>query len=176
MSDKQALLAALREEFNRWEALLASLGEEQITAPQLADNWSIKDVIAHLRAWQQRSVARLEAALLGRAPEYPSWPAQFDPEAEGQPHDLNAWLYATYRDRSWPNVHRDWHEGFQRFLELGEAIPEKDLLEAGRYPWLEGYALIAVLQGSYEHHREHAEYLEPVLARLRQGGSLKSAG
>jgi hypothetical protein len=176
MNDKQEMLTRLREEFNRWEELLANLSEEQITAPQLPENWSIKDVIAHLRAWQQRSIARLEAALLNREPEYPAWPAQFDPEEEGQPHDLNAWLYATYRDRPWSNVHRDWSAGFLRFLELGAAIPEADLLAVGKYPWLEGYGLFAVLQGSYEHHREHAEYLEPLLARLRQHGNMKSAG
>jgi hypothetical protein len=176
MNDKQGILIALREEFNRWEALLAGLSEEQITTPQLPDNWSIKDVIAHLRAWQQRSIARLEAALLNREPEYPEWPEQFDPEVEGQPHDLNAWLYATYRDQPWSSVHRDWSEGFLRFLKLGEAIPENDLLGVGRYAWLEGYALLAVLQGSYEHHQEHEENLEPVLARLRQHGDMKSDG
>jgi hypothetical protein len=166
MSDKQHILTALREEFDWWQATLASLSEAQITAPQLDDSWSIKDVIAHLRAWQQRSIARLEAALLNKEPEYPAWPAHFDPEAEGQPHDLNAWLYAAYRDQPWSSVHRDWREGFLRFLELGEAIPEKDLLDVDRYTWLEGYALLAVLQGSCEHHHEHAEFLEPVLARL----------
>src|SRR4029453_15265119 len=141
MNDKQSILIALREEFNRWEALLASLGEEQITAPQLSDNWSIKDVIAHLRAWQQRSIARLEAALHHREPVYPAWPEQFDPEVEAQPHDLNAWLYAAYRDQPWSSIHRDWSEGFRRFLELAEKIPEKDLLDASKYTWLEGYAL-----------------------------------
>jgi hypothetical protein len=39
------------------------MSEEYITAPQLSSNMSVKDVIAHLRAWQQRSIARLEAAL-----------------------------------------------------------------------------------------------------------------
>src|SRR5262245_57350284 len=173
MNDKQGILIALREEFNRWEALLASLSEPQIIAPQLSDNWSIKDVIAHLRAWQQRSIARLEAALLDRAPEYPAWPEQFDPEEEGQPPDLNAWLYTMYRDQPWSSVHRDWSEGFRRFLELGAAIPENDLLDVGKYSWLEGYALIAVLQGSYEHHQEHAEFLEPVIANLRQHGNMQ---
>jgi hypothetical protein len=168
MSEKQQILTALREEFTRWEALLASLSEAQITAPQLTDSWSIKDMVAHLRAWQQRSIARLEAALDNREPGYPAWPEQFDPEAEGQPHDLNAWLYAQYRDQPWPSVYRDWSAGFRRFLELGAAISEQDLLEEGKYAWLEGYALLAVLQGSYEHHKEHAEYLEPVIARLRQ--------
>ena len=172
MSDKQDILTALREEFNRWEALLAGLSEQQITAPQLSDGWSIKDVIAHLRAWQQRSIARLEAALFDRAPAYPAWPAQLDPEEEGQPHDLNAWLYAAYRDQPWPSVYRDWREGFLRFLELGQKIPESDLLAVGRYTWLEGYPLIAVLQGSYEHHREHAENLEPVIGA---GGPQRAA-
>jgi hypothetical protein len=51
MNMKQHILAALREEFNRWEDLLASMSEEQITAPHLPSHWSIKDVIAHLRAW-----------------------------------------------------------------------------------------------------------------------------
>ncbi len=166
MNDKQGILTALRQEYERWETLLAGLNEAQITAPRLAENWSIKDVVAHLRAWQQRSIARLEAALLDREPEYPAWPAQFDPEAEGQPHDLNAWLYAQHRDQPWPSVHHDWRTGFLRFLELGAAIPEKNLLDIGRYAWLEGYALIEVLQGSYEHHQEHAEYLEPVIAQL----------
>ena len=176
MNDKQQILTTLREEFNGWEELLAGLSEGQITATQLPDSWSIKDVIAHLRAWQQRSIARLEAALLNRAPEYPAWPAQFDPEAEGQPHDLNAWLYEIYRNQPWSSVHRDWSEGFLRFLELGAAIPEKDLVDPGRYPWMEGQPLALALQASYEHHQEHEDYLEPLLARLRQYGNMKSVG
>ncbi len=175
MNDKQPVLTALQEEFKRWEAMLDSLSEAQITAAQLPENWSIKDVVAHLRAWQQRSIARLEAAQMGREPEYPRWPTQFDPEAEDQPHDLNAWLYEQTRDQPWSSVYRDWHAGFLRFLELAAAIPEADLLEVGKYSWLEGYALLGVLQGLCEHHQEHAEYLEPLLAQFRQQGNVKSA-
>jgi hypothetical protein len=176
MSDKQQLVTTLRDEFNRWEALLAGLSEEQITAPQLPDNWSIKDVIAHLRSWQQRSIARLEAAQLDRAPEYPRWPAEFDPEAEGQPHDLNAWLYAKDRDRPWSSVYQNWRSGFLRFLELADAIPEKDLLDATRYAWMEGQPLAGSLQASYEHHDEHYDYLKPLLAEIRPQEHMKSAG
>lgn len=168
MNDKQTALTAIRDEFNRWESLLANLSEAQITVPQLDDNWSIKDVVAHLHAWQQRSVARFEAALHHQEPEYPAWPEQFDPEAEGQPHDLNAWLYAQSRDKSWSQVHEAWHTTFQRLVEVAQAIPESDLLEEGKYPWLEGYPLIVVLQGTSEHHQEHAEYLEPVIAQQHE--------
>ena len=174
MNDKQQILTTLREEFNRWEELLASMNEEQITAPHLPSNLSIKDVIAHLRAWQQISIARVEAALLNREPEFPKWPAGLEPESEDGPDQVNAWIYETYREQPWSSVHRDWREGFLRFLELGEAIPEKDLLDAGRYPWLHGYSLFAFLQSSYEHH--HEDHLEPLLDWLQQHGNMKIAG
>ncbi len=170
MNDKKQILTMLKEEFNRWEELLAGLSEAQITDPQLPANLSIKDVIAHLRAWQQRSIARMEAALANREPEFPEWPAGLDPESEDV-DQINAWIYETYREKPWSSVHRDWREGFLRFLELGEAIPEKELLEAGRYPWLGGHPLSLILLSSYGHH--HEEHLESLLAWLRQHGNMK---
>ena len=174
MNDKKQLLTTLREEFNRWEELLAGLSEEQITAPNLSANLSIKDVIGHLRAWQQRSIARMEAALHDRAPEFPRWPAELHPDTEADLERVNAWIHETYRAQPWSSVHRDWREGFVRFLELGEAVPEKDLLEAGRYPWLEGQPLSLVLTASYEHH--HEEHLVPLLAWLSEHGHTQTAG
>jgi hypothetical protein len=82
MNDKKQIITMLKEEFTRWEELLAGMSEEQITAPHLPSHWSIKDVIAHLWAWQQRSVARLEAALLNREPEFRKWPAELDPDSD----------------------------------------------------------------------------------------------
>jgi len=87
-----------------------------------------------------------------------SW---LDPESEENRDRYNDWIYQAYHEQPWSSVHRIWREGFLRFLELGQAIPEDDLLAAGKYPWLEGYPLYAVLQGSYEHHDEH---LDPLLA------------
>ena len=163
--NKDGALETLRAEFARWEALLGGLSAAQITAPQLDEGWSVKDVVAHLWTWQQRSVARLEAARDGHEPVYPAWPTQLDPELEDQPHALNAWLYQATRDQPWPQIYASWHANFTRFLELAAALSEADLLEQDRYPWLPGYALIEVLHGTAEHHAEHAEYLAPLLVQ-----------
>ena len=159
MSHRQKLLTTLREEFNRWEELLASMPEDQITAPDLASNWSIKDVVAHLRAWQQVSIARVEAALLNNIPQLPTWLEGLDPESEDHLEEFNARIYAACSGQSWSVVYRAWREGFLRFLEIGEAIPEEQMLDPERHPWLKGYPLSAVLEGSYEHHHEHFEAL-----------------
>jgi hypothetical protein len=173
MDMKHHILTALREEFNHWEALLVRLREAQIIAPQLPSHLSIKDVIAHLRAWQQRSIAPFEAARLNREPEFPTWLAEVDPDAEANMDHINAWIYESSREQSWSTVHQHWREGFQRFLASGEAIPEKDLLDAGRYPWLKGHPLAFILLASYAHHQAH---LEKSLGWLREHGNVKIAG
>lgn len=160
MSDKTQMLMLCKAEFNRWEELLASLTEAQITTPLAPSHWSTKDVVAHVRAWQQISTARLEAGLLNKQPAYPPWPASTEVGDEGDVDQVNAWIYEKYRDLPWSIVHENWRTGFQRFLELGEAIPENDLMDKQKYPWLKGYPLFRVLEGSYEHH--HIDHFPPI--------------
>jgi hypothetical protein len=160
MSNKRELLADLRAEFHSWENVLADKNEAEITARRHAGDWSISDVIGHLRAWQQVSVARLEAALLNIEPDFPAWLEGADPFfAEDHVEDFNARIYAACRDQSWSSLRRDWREGFLRLIESAEAIPEEAMFDAERYVWLKGYALSAVLQGTCEHNREHLESL-----------------
>ena len=160
METKEQLLTALRDEFDRWEELLAGLLEEQITAPQLPDHWSIKDVIAHLWAWQQISVARMEAAGLNREPEFPKWVAELDEDWEETANQTNARIYETCHEKRWSEVYQNWRAGFLRLIESGKPILEKDLLDGDRYPWLKGYSLAFILVASYDHHQEHLEKLQ----------------
>lgn len=159
MNMKEHILTALMEQFNRWEELIAGMSEAQIMAPLRPSEWSSKDVMAHLMAWQKRSIARLEAAQKGQEPEFPQWVPEQDPDAPGDPDLTNAWIYNTYRETLWPKIYRDWKEGFLHFTELAEGIPEKDLLDESRYPWLGERPLALILISSYDHHQEHFDKL-----------------
>lgn len=152
------LLIALRAEFNRWQTFLAGLSEAQATIPQ-PDGLSIRDVVGHLHAWQQLSVARLEAAQSGGEPVYPDWCSGLYPDDEEYIEQFNATIHETYRQQSWPHVYELWRDGFVRFLTLAESTPASDLVDKTKYPWLRGYALLDVMQGLYEHHVEHFESL-----------------
>lgn len=162
MTDRQSMLTALRKELARWDALLGSLSEAQIVTPPSPGELSVKDVMAHLHAWQQISIARLEAALAGGEPVMPGWLGGKDPESEEDTDDYNATIHAAYREQSWPQVYQTWRDGFLRFLQLAEQLPEDVLFDTARFHWLNGYAPFAVLEGSYEHH--HADHYEPLLA------------
>jgi hypothetical protein len=173
MTDKQHILDELAEIFNRWQSLIASLSVEQITAPDLPDGWSIKDVVAHMWAWQQASVARAEAALNDMEPNYPEWWQINGPDPNEDIDRTNAHIYKINRDKPWVRVYADWKEQFSRYLELSKQIPEKDLFEAGRYAWMGSYALSASSMGSLDHHREH---FDPVSTWLLEHGTKKPGG
>lgn len=164
---KNHILAALDEIFDRWEQLLAGMHETQIVAPLLPSHLCTSDVIAHLMAWQQRSIARVEAALHDREPDMPRWIPGLEPDSEDNTDRINAWIYDTYREQPWTTIHQEWRDGFRRFLEAAEKISERDLLDASRYPWLHRYPLVLFLIASYDHHQEH---LEQVQAWLQQHG------
>ncbi len=162
---KTHILAALREEFEHWERVLAGLSEAQIHAVPQSGDLSVKDELTHLWAWQQRSIARMEAGLNNTEPKMPQWLPGVSPEDEENTDQINAHIYTSFKDRSWTEVHRQWREGFLQFIELGQATSEPALLDASRYAWLGGYSLAAVLIGSYDHHQEH---LDKLLAQLQQ--------
>lgn len=167
MPNKQQLLDDLHAEYERWQALLVRLDETQITSSTQSDGHSVKDVIGHLHAWQQISVARLQAVLEEREPVYPAWLGGREPDAEENLEWINATIHAMFEAEPWPVMDEKWGAGYARLLDLAAAIPQADLLDAQRYVWLGGYAPAAVLEGTYEHHDEH---YTPLLAALRELG------
>jgi hypothetical protein len=168
MNMKGHILAALREQFDSWEELLASLSEEQLTIPRFDFDWSIKDVMAHLWAWQQISIARMEGGVQNREPEFPQRILSLGENWEEDADQINALTFETNHEKSWLEIYQNWKNGFIQFLELGNEISEKDLLDGDRYPWLKGFSLAFILVASYDHHQEH---LEKLLAWLREHGN-----
>jgi hypothetical protein len=165
MTDKNEWIQLLREMYTDWEDFLAVLSEAQVTARDRVDELSIKDIIAHLTAWQKISAARLEAGLHGGEPDFSEWPQEFDFVDELNVDHINAWIFDQYKENSWPMVYQEWKARYQKVIGLTEAVPEADLLEAAKYPWLRHYALAAVLEGTYNHHREHLADLHALIKR-----------
>ena len=160
MSMKNHLILALREIFDAWEITLADLSEAQITDVPGPGVWSVQDDLAHLWAWQQRSIARLEAALHDRPPVMPAFLDGVELVTEDNVDEINARISAAYGEQPWAKVYQDWRSGFLKFLDTIEQIPEKDLLDWEKYSWLGGFNLVDILVGSYEHHLEHLEVLQ----------------
>lgn len=150
---REEALAAFDAARREHMAFLASIPRERMTEPGATGPWSVKDVIAHVAAWRDRTLARLEAAAAGQPEPPPPWPAELN---EDDP--INAWFYEQHRDEPLDAVLARWDASFDRLREVSVALPDKALVEKGYFPWLEGSALIEALQvGFLGHFREEHE-------------------
>jgi len=154
---KDELLATIDREIAGWEALLAEIGEERMERPGAAGAWIFKDVVAHLNGWRRRTIARLEAVARGEAPPPPPWPAELTDETDEGVDRINDWFYGQDKDRPLADVLAESRDQFARLRAAVAALPERDLFERGRFPWLRGEALgPGIVSGSFGHlHEEH---------------------
>ena len=165
MANKHQLISKLLAIFASWEEFLAGIDEDEIDVHSQPGKYSISEVLTHLHAWQQVSIARLEAAISNKDPSYPEWLESADPSyVEDHLDEFNARIQEINRAESWSTRHRKWSEGFLVFIKLAETIPDSIMFDSERYGWLGGNALAAVLDGSRVHHQEH---LDSVRSQLR---------
>lgn len=169
-TSKDDLLAAIERERAGWEALLAEVGEDRMEQPGAAGDWTFKDVVAHLSGWRERTLARFAAARPGEEPAPPPWPAEFDEETDEGLERINGWMYERNKDRSLADVLAESRQQFRQMGEVVAALPEPDLMEPGRFPWMwtEDRPLgPANLSSSFGHlHEEHEPAIRAWLASL----------
>lgn len=166
---KDELLATLRAERAGWEALLEEVGTARLAAPGVAGDWSVKDVLAHLAAYQRAWGARLRWAATGVPP---TTREMFD--VDSLPEDAGTWtedqqnaaIHAQYASLAAPVVLAMWRETFDRLTEGVAALPEEDLTTPGRFPWADHRPLAEALAGdTYRHARGHAADVRVWLGR-----------
>ncbi len=158
---KAKLLAELQEEQATWEKLLGEIGEERMTEPGVAGEWSIREIIVHLTGWRRRTVSRFQAALHHQPAPPPQWPQHLQNDDE-----INAWMVASKRDLPVSAVLQEDRAVFDQLVETLSAFPEAELLDPHRFDWLEGYPLSAASLFSH-FHDEHEQDIRSWLATHR---------
>jgi len=158
--DKTQLLDMIRAGRARLEMTLAEFGEARMTQAGVEGEWSVKDALAHITAWEQCMLSWLRAAASGEVPPVPV------PGDEDYVHRLNRQTFVENQHRPRPEVLADFHRSFQQVLQAVEALSDEDLTPPLQAGWAKGesrWNLIAA--NTYEHYQEH---LEPMRVWLSQ--------
>jgi len=160
--NKHELLEKIEQERLAWEALLTDVGEAHMLQPGAMGSWTFKDVLAHLNAWQQHDISLLEAAQRNEPPVPPPWPSNLDWSKDQD--EINQWIYTANWDRPLAELLQQARSQFQQVKTLVEALPEADLFDPQRFPWMKGRTLASSASGHLR--EEHEPELRAWLAQL----------
>ena len=122
--NKSQLLIWLTDEQLKWELLLAAIGESRLAQAGISGDWSMRDIIVHLTGWQQWQVARLQAAVQGRAEPLPPWTKNLTSDDE-----INRWIYEANRTRTVRQVLDDAHAVHEQSLVALQGAPDDSRIE-----------------------------------------------
>ncbi|HEX6480382.1 MAG TPA: ClbS/DfsB family four-helix bundle protein [Ktedonobacteraceae bacterium] len=164
--DKAQLLEEMSNGYITLENILAPLNRAQMTTPGVNGDWSIKDILAHLNAWQGYLVIRLQAAARDEAPAVQG---VISDEDEGNTVDrLNADFYEESKSRSLDEVLAEFRATYRQIVEAVQALSDEDLFERKRFSWTKGNALWELVPGdTYEHYQEHIGSIREWLGKVR---------
>jgi len=148
---KPVMIKRLQTERHRLQQNMEGLRREEMAQPGVVEEWSIKDVLAHLADWEAHMPVWMEAARRGEpVVEIElglNW-KQFD--------EFNQRIYARHRDQSLEEVLDYFHTIHEKFMAMVEAMPEDEMLARGRYRFI-GKGAVYNWLGSYANHDRWAK-------------------
>ncbi len=175
-SDKQRLLDLMELKRAAWDALISQLSEEQLLQPGADGDWSVKDVIAHITAYEDWTAQQLEASLRGEAPA----PREMEQMAAEGWYDVdtrNRFMYEQCKDMPLEQVMSESEQAFNRLLQVVEALPEDRMAQTEW--WTSGRTVLDTIPGqSFEHYDQHIDALKAWLSAgtgAHEGPALNSA-
>jgi hypothetical protein len=140
-------LRAFDAESARLDALLAPLTPAQWVMPGVVGDWSIKDVLAHLVAWQQMVLTWHAAGRRGEAPATPA------PDLTWQQlPELNQRIWLAWRDRTLHEVQTAYSDSCAAICAAIEATSDAELWTPRVYKWTKSSTLGAYYVSATSSH------------------------
>lgn len=151
-STKTELIQAVEREWENLQTALDGLTDDQMQMPGVVDDWTIKDVIAHITFWQVRLVTAMFKAEKGFKPDAIGGGAGVDL--------LNQQNYLDQKDRDFEAIWDDFDSSYQQILKRLENWSEEMLFAPKRFDWMKGDPFARYIEGdSAEHYAEHAKHI-----------------
>jgi hypothetical protein len=138
---KDQLLRLIAEVEQAEKELIASLSPEDRDLPGQAEDWSPKDVLLHIAAWNRDLVNRLEGSS-----------SVGEPESLTGTDDANRRLYEAHAGIPWEDVQPMLEAEHARLASFVRGIEEQELSSTERFPWQRDQPLWRSLTGTFFVH------------------------
>jgi hypothetical protein len=156
--NKAALLERIREDYALLNEAISQLSDEQLITPIAADGWSIKDILAHIAAWDYA----LLASHIGGQPFHEAIGMDAAHAKTADLAQVNEHLYHKGKELALNEALAAFRHTYQQLMAKLEQISEADLYSATTP---DGGPLIDQANGIYEHYEEHLATIRGFVGR-----------
>lgn len=155
-TSKKEILADIRRERLLFEKLLNRLSEMQMLTAGVTGQWSVKDILAHIIAWEKVLLDRMNGVLTGQPLKYP-------PIMNNKDVDLfNEQVFLENRARPLAEVQVEFRATYAELMAELEALGEAFLNNPVPWDWASDDLLLwhIVIANTVDHYQEHRMEIE----------------
>lgn len=147
---KDEIFEALEDEREKFLDAIEGLSDDAMQEPGVNGEWTVKDILSHLIAWEAEQVKLLWQAKQGIEPSS----AHFSGRSVDE---LNSAWYEEFHARPLDRILADFQAIRKQTERRVNAFSDKDFNDPQRYSWLKGIPLWEWVAGdSFKHEAEHA--------------------
>jgi hypothetical protein len=158
---KDEIFEALEDEREKFLDSIEGLSDEAMQEPGVIGEWSVKDILSHLIAWEAELVKLLWQARQGIQPSSVHFSSKSADE-------LNAAWFEEFLARPLDRILADFLAVRKQTKRRVDAFSEIDFNDPLRYGWLNEFPLWTwVANDSFKHEAEHAAQIRLWRARKR---------
>lgn len=136
--DKATLLDAMTAEYDKLNTLLAPLDDAELVSPGACEAWSVKDILAHLLAWQQMMLGWYRAGARGEDVKTPAPDLKWS-----ETPILNQRIYERYRDVPLGDIRAQLAASHSETQVTINGIPDEALVTPKFYRWTNTSTLLS---------------------------------
>ena len=135
-------------EHERFLELAEAIGRDHFETPGVSgDNWTIKDLFAHLTEWERMFLRWHREGLQGKSPALPAPGYRWNETPE-----LNRAIQRHYADTPWESVAESFDASYDDIDALLRTLSAADLFEPARFAWTGKHRLITYLGANTASH------------------------
>ena len=155
-STKNELLSELDKEWAHIERICAGLSEADMLRPDAEGEWSVKDILCHLSAWEKYLLDRLGYVLTRQPPRYSVMSTWDDV------HRFNAQVYVENKDRPLNSAIIEFRSLYRGVMTVLESLDDAQLSQSYSYDFPDdGLTLLQLIRANtFEHYREHCSAID----------------
>lgn len=147
-ASKAGFVDRMEAEHNRFIELAGAIGRARFAEPGVwGEGWTIKDLFAHLTAWEQMFLDWHRVGLAGETPAMPAPGYRWNETPR-----LNRAIWAAYKDEPWGSVAATFDRSYDEICALVAELSEAELLEEGRFSWTGKHPLTTYLGANTASH------------------------
>jgi hypothetical protein len=124
--NKQQLLSKIDTAWSAFQESYAGLSDAQLTQPGVTGDWSVKDILAHVTAWEEEALKHLPHILEGKRP--PRYSVLY-----GGIDAFNALKTEENRRRSLAEVMTRLDDVHRQLIAYIQSAPESEIAQETRF-------------------------------------------